>query len=107
MKLPSLFLTLALVSCARGPGPVVPETRVERQIIGLLGKFDRYDYNGDGQLQLSELKTAEERTGQPTAEILAFYDTDQSGGISLREAQAGYSRVDEAEVLAKKRQKKR
>jgi Ca2+-binding EF-hand superfamily protein len=72
-------------------------------MIGLLEKFDRYDENGDGQLRLSELKQAEERTGQPAAEILAFYDTDKSGGITLREAQNAYSRVDEAEALAKKR----
>ncbi|MEX1048409.1 MAG: EF-hand domain-containing protein [Akkermansiaceae bacterium] len=98
-----LSLTLALVSCARGPGPVVPQTPVERQMIGLLEKFDRYDDNGDGELQLSELKQAEELTGRPAARILAFYDTDRSGGISLREAQAGYARAAEAEALAKDR----
>lgn len=103
MKLPLLLFIPFLASCiARGPGPVVPETRVERQMLGLLEKFDRYDENGDGELRLSELKQAEERTGQAAAEILAFYDTNLSGGISLLEAQNAYARVDEAEALAKK-----
>lgn len=105
MKLPLLLFIPLFVSCiARGPGPVVPETRVEKQMLGLLEKFDRYDENGDGELRLSELKQAEERSGQPAAEILAFYDRNLSGGISLREAQNAYSRVDQAEVLAGDRQ---
>lgn len=72
-------------------------------MIGLLEKFDRFDENGDGQLTLSELKQAEELTGRPAAAILAFYDADKSGGISLREAQNAYSRVAEAEALAKEK----
>ncbi len=70
-------------------------------MIGLLEKFDRWDEDGDGNLTASELKPAEAMSGYPTARILEFYDTNHSGGISLREAQAGFKRVDEAERKAK------
>lgn len=86
---------IALAACAPQPGPV------KRQMIGLLEKFDRWDYNGDGQLSLSELKEAEELSGLPAADILAFYDTGRNGRISLAEAEAGMSRLDEAKVTVK------
>jgi hypothetical protein len=86
---------IALAACAPQPGPV------KRQMIGLLEKFDRWDYNGDGQLSLSELKEAEELSGLPAADILAFYDTGKNGRISLAEAEAGMSRLDEAKVTVK------
>lgn len=70
-------------------------------MIGLLEKFDRWDENGDGQLTASELKESQRITGHSPAAILEFYDTDRSGGISLKEAQKGYSRVDEAEAQIK------
>lgn len=86
---------IALAACAPQPGPV------KRQMIGLLEKFDRWDYNGDGQLSLSELKEAEELSGLPAADILAFYDTGRNGRISLAEAEAGMSRLEEAKVTVK------
>lgn len=86
---------IALAACAPHHGPV------KRQMIGLLEKFDRWDYNGDGQLALSELKEAEELSGLPTADILAFYDTGKNGRISFAEAQAGMSRLDEAKLAVK------
>lgn len=86
---------LALMACAPQHGPV------KRQMIGLLEKFDRWDYNGDGQLALSELKEAEELSGLPSADILSFYDTGKNGKISYAEAQAGMSRLDEAKVVVK------
>ena len=48
-----------------------------------------------------ELKDAQKRTGKSPAQILAFYDENRDGGITLREAQGGLSRVDEAEIKAK------
>ena len=102
MKLLSSFLILVVASCASsGPGPVTPHTPVERQMIGLLQKFDRFDENGEGYLTASELKQAEQVSGQPRAKIIGFYDTDHDSRISLREAQNGYSRADEAERKAK------
>ncbi len=86
---------IALTACTPQPGPV------KRQMIGLLEKFDRWDYNGDGQLSLSELKEAEEVSGFPAADILSFYDSGKDGRISLAEAEAGMSRLDEAKVTVK------
>ena len=67
-------------------------------MIGLLEKFDRYDTDGNGALDAKELLAAQKSTGHPPAEIIEFYDTDKNGTISLREAQKGYTRVDEAEA---------
>jgi Ca2+-binding EF-hand superfamily protein len=73
-------------------------------VIGLLEKFDRWDYNGDGHLVASELGDAEKLSGLPVAEIIDFYDTDKDGRISFAEAQAGMSRLDEARETVKKLQ---
>ncbi len=100
MKLFSLSAILTGVSCS-GPGEFTPTTKVERQLVGFLEKFDRWDLNGDGKLVAGELKDAQKRSGQTPAEILAFYDDDKDGGITLREAQDGLSRTDEAEIKAK------
>lgn len=69
-------------------------------MIGLLEKFDRYDLNGDGQLDKHELVAAQKSTGHPPEEIIAFYDRDHNGKISLRESQRGFARIDEAEQRA-------
>ena len=58
-------------------------------MIGLLEKFDRWDENGDGYLTEAELVRTEELTGHPPAKVIAFYDTDGDGRISLKEAQKG------------------
>lgn len=65
--------------------------------MGLLEKFDRWDYNGNGQLSASEFKEAESISGFPADEIIEFYDTSGNGQISLVEAQAGLPKVDEAQ----------
>lgn len=101
MKLLSLPVFFAFVSCSSGPGPVTPTTRVERQMVGLLEKFDRWDENGDGFLAAGELKQAEKLSGHSPAKIIEFYDLNKDGKISLREAQRGFSRVDEAEIKAR------
>ena len=52
------IITLALVAlsaCSPSIGPVVPKTPVERKMIGLLQKFDRWDDDGNGQLDRYEL----------------------------------------------------
>lgn len=102
MKFLPLVPLLAVVGCVSKPGPIVPETRVEKQMIGLLEKFDLYDLDGNGQLDAKELATAQKSTGHKPAEIIAFYDKSGNGTISLREAQRGFSRVDEAEERAKR-----
>lgn len=104
MKLLSLPLILAFASCARGLGPVVPKTPVERQMIGLLQKFDRWDDDGNGELDAAELKQGiHSLKGKPqqvsytAPQVINFYDTNHDGTISLAEAQAGYRRAGEAE----------
>ncbi len=70
-------------------------------MIGLLEKFDRWDENGDGYLTARELGKAQQLTGHSPADIIEFYDTNHDGRISLREAQRGLSRPEEAEQAAK------
>jgi len=83
---------LALASCFKGPGPIVPDTRTERQMIGLLQKFDRWDLDGNGELSAKELKPASATSGKSVAEILAYFDSNKDGSVSLREAQKGLER---------------
>lgn len=78
-------------------------------MIGLLQKFDRWDDDGDGELDSGELNHGiDSLRGKPqqvsytSVEVLAFYDTDHNGKISLGEAQAGYSRAQEAEARLKR-----
>lgn len=92
----ALLALLSLVACAPSPGPV------KRKMIGLIQKFDLLDLNGDGQLSESELKDVAQVSGISAPEIVEFYDTSGNGTISLVEAQAGVSRVDEARELTKK-----
>lgn len=89
---PYLAVPLFAAACAAPSTDVIPETRTQRQMIGLLEKFDRWDYNGDGRLTRDELAPATKLSGVPAAEILEFYDTNGDGGITLLEAQAGYRR---------------
>ena len=91
----ALTALLAITACAPSPGPV------KRKMIGLLEKFDRWDLNGDGQLSQSELKDAEQIGGISSSEIIKFYDTSGNGSISLVEAQAAVSRIDEAREVVK------
>ena len=99
---------VAVLCCACQPaiGPVVPKTPVQRQMIGLLQKFDRWDDNGDGELDQKEvsqgirgLKGKPQQVNYTSKEVLEFYDTNKDGKVTLTEAQKGYSRSDEAEEV--------
>jgi Ca2+-binding EF-hand superfamily protein len=103
MKTTFTLLAILCASCSPEPGPVVPKSPMERQMIGLLEKFDRWDDNGDGQLDVSELtyginslRGKPQQVSYTAAEVLDFYDTNHDGKISLTEAQAGYKRSEEA-----------
>jgi Ca2+-binding EF-hand superfamily protein len=98
------FCILLCASCSSGLGPVVPKTKVERQMIGLLEKFDRWDYNGDGYLDKKELtdginglKGKPQQVSYTADEVIDFYDTNRDRKVSMMEAQAGYKRSAEAE----------
>lgn len=107
---PHVFLiAAACVSCSepQGLGPVVPNSAVERQMIGLLQKFDRWDDDGSGKLDSAELTSGvESLRGKPqqvpysAREIIEFYDKDGDGKVSIAEAQSGYSRSGEAKQRA-------
>lgn len=105
MKLFLLLLAALFCSCNPGMGPVVPKTKVERQMIGLLEKFDRWDYNGDGYLNVREvgqgidtLRGKPQQVTYTAAEVIDFYDTNHDKKVSLKEAQDAYQRSDEAET---------
>lgn len=73
-------------------------------MIGLLQKFDRWDDNGDGELDRDELAAGLEGSGHDPDRVIDFYDTNGNRRISLREAQAGYARAGEAEQRIKARE---
>lgn len=97
MKFAPVLLSAVLAACSQ-PGPIVPETKVERQMIGLLQKFDLYDTDGSGKLDEKEL--SQNTTGHPAGEIIDFYDLNKDRKVSLREAQMGFKRLEEAEKAA-------
>lgn len=109
MKRVVLLPVLLCGACNQGLGPVVPETKVERQMIGLLQKFDRWDDDGDGYLDQKELQNGiNGLNGTPrevqygASDVIGFYDANHDGKVSMSEAQAGYSRSAEAEAKLKR-----
>jgi hypothetical protein len=93
-----------LAACGTGADVVPAKSDTERQLIGFIEKFDRWDYNGDGYLEMSELGETMARTGNPPERVMAFYDVNGDGRISLAEAQGGKMRVKEAEAKVAERQ---
>ncbi len=95
-----ILLSAALCSaCSPGAGPVVPKTPVERQMIGLMQKFDLWDEDGSGELDEAEISAGLKGKSVPytARQVIEFYDSSGNGKVSLREAQAGYGRVGEFE----------
>ena len=94
--LPAILL---LAACAQSP---TSDATLERKMVGLLEKFDRFDYNGDGYLTKAEARQGIEEAGvegvseEEITKAWAFYDTDGDGRISLAEANAGRDRGPEA-----------
>jgi hypothetical protein len=100
------IITLALVAlsaCSPSIGPVVPKTPVERKMIGPLQKFDRWDDDGNGQLDRQELAEGLAGSGHSPDAVMEFYDANRDGKISLKEAQNAYSRAPEADARIKAR----
>ena len=96
LSLPA-FATILLTACTTGTGSAIPETKSERQMLGLMEKFDRWDYNGNGLLNTKEiddgitsLKGTSRAVTFTAAEVVEFYDKNGDKSVSLREAQAGY-----------------
>lgn len=100
MKIILILAVTGLMSCALPPGSI------NRQMVGLLEKFDRWDYNGDGHLVKSEIKDAASLSQFTEEEIINFYDTSMDGRISFAEAKSGMSRDAEAREIAAQLEKK-
>lgn len=99
MKLRLILSAIVILSaaCNTGLGPVVPETAKERKMLGLLQKFDRWDYDGNGELNQKELTAGLISRGSTYSPVyvMDFYDTNGDKNITLREAQDAYSRSDD------------
>ena len=77
-------------------------------MLGIIEKFDRWDYNGDGELSYREinagvagLKGTSRAVTYKAADVVKYYDQNGDQTVSLREAQAGYHRTtqDDADAL--------
>ena len=91
----------SLAACSPEIGPVVPETETERKMIGLLQKFDRWDDDGSGDLDMTELAAGlrSVNASSKPENVMSFYDTNRNERISLAEAQQGYQRSAEADTM--------
>lgn len=104
MKHTLAILLLPLASCTQTiPENGPPQSITERKMIGLMEKFDRWDENGNSKLDHAELTKGLAGTDHKPTNVITFYDTNHDGSISLREAQAGYARADEADAIIRKR----
>lgn len=99
MKHALTLLLLPFTACTHNE----TQTVTERKMIGLMEKFDRWDEDGNGQLDHAELTHGLAGTAHQPANVIKFYDTNHNGSISLREAQAGYARADEADAVIRRR----
>jgi hypothetical protein len=117
-----LLFPLLLASCATPSGPSTgPSTgatpdhtshtdaerlAMQHKLIGFQEKYDRFDHDGDGYLtpnEISEGLTFEKVEGITPAEvpkIMAYYDTNRDGRISLSEINAGYEAGPESALRA-------
>jgi hypothetical protein len=93
------FATFLLAACAPGAGSSIPENNTEKQMLGLIEKFDRWDDDGNGLLSekeigdgITSLKGTSRAVKYSAAEVVEFYDRSGDNAVSLREAQAGYRR---------------
>jgi hypothetical protein len=78
---------------------------IPRQMLGLVEKFDRWDYNGDGELSVDEIKAGiatlagtSRAVTFDAAEVVKHYDRNGNNTVSLREAQAGYRRTTQEDA---------
>ncbi len=108
MTSPHFLAALAfcsLVACSPGPGSAIPETHSEKQMLGLMEKFDRWDDNGDGELSIREINTgiagiqgSSKAVTYKGADVVKYYDKDGDNKVSLHEAQAGYHRTTQQDA---------
>jgi len=109
MNFPFLLPALAtclLAACASGTGSAIPQTNSEKQMLGLMEKFDRWDYDGNGLLSTKEiddginsLKGTSRAVTFTAADVVKFYDKNGDNAVSLREAQAGYRNTTQNDAV--------
>ena len=94
------FAACLLTACTSNTGSNIPQTQSEKQMLGLLEKFDRWDYNGNGKLStkeiddgLNSLKGTSRAVTFTAADVVNHYDKNGDKSVSLHEAQAGYGRA--------------
>jgi hypothetical protein len=94
------FAACLLAACASGTVSNIPQTKSEKQMLGLMEKFDRWDYNGNGLLNTKEiddginsLKGTSRTVSYTAADVVKYYDKNGDKSVSLQEAQAGYGRA--------------
>ncbi len=89
-----LLATIPACSSARKPPEPDPDL-VWRKMLQAQQDFPKHDTDGDGRLSHSEVKQALIRSGsadtsdQKVSKVIAFYDFNKDGKISLRETQSG------------------
>lgn len=76
-------------------------------MLGLIEKFDRWDYNGDGELSYREINTgikglkgSTRAVNYRAADVVKYYDKNGDKNVSLREAQTGYYRTTQEDAAA-------
>jgi hypothetical protein len=94
----SAFAAVLLTSCVSSTDSTAPKSTSEKQMLGFIEKFDRWDYNGNGVLSTKEidegiasLQGTSRSVTYTSAEVVKFYDRNGDKAVSLREAQARYS----------------
>lgn len=93
----------AFISCSPGTThSSIPESSSEKQMLGLMEKFDRWDHDGNGLLTAKEidagvaiLKGTSREVTFDGADVIEHYDHNGDRTVSLREAQSGYKRTTE------------
>lgn len=100
-----ILAVCSLAACSPGTGDAIPETRSEKQMLGLMEKFDRWDYNGDGELSakeinagITDIKGSSKAVTYKATDVVKYYDKDGDKSVSLREAQAGYHRTTQGDA---------
>lgn len=89
------ILVSLLPSCVPQPPAAEKHEARQRKMFGLLEKFDRFDYNGDGYLTRKELGDAvrdheiPDVTPDKLDQVVKAYDTNGDRRISLSEARKG------------------